>query len=185
VPHGSDTETSRPGSGLSLFDRARRVATRRTVNNARHELCHHPGAVATTRSVWSLVDLQARRYLADVRAHLAACGFDSTVNWLAACPVLELETPSFSEWEGTVELVWHRTSGWTYRGLLTDQSPSRLVNEPLPVPVFAAPWPLGRWLHRLVIGDLDIPVEVDLWPGVGLPGKRLVPNASSIADLPR
>ena len=124
-------------------------------------------AAARSESV-PVVDLQTRRYLADIRAHLADYGFEAAVLWLGPCPVLELETPFHSEWEGAVQLVWHRATGWHYRGLMMDQSPSRYVYEPLPVEVFAAPWALTRWLHRLVMGDLDLPAEAGVWPG--LPG---------------
>jgi len=126
-----------------------------------------PESVAAARgeSV-GVVDLQTRRYLADVRAHLADRGFATAVKQLGPRTVLELDTPPFSVWDGTLDLVWELETGWHYRGLFADRSPSRFLYQPLPVAVFAAPQAVGRWLHRLVMGDLDLPAEADVWPGL-------------------
>lgn len=108
--------------------------------------------------------------------HLFCRGFDTSESWQGATAVLRplWQISKFSEWgEDGFELVWSRAQGWSYRGWLTGYSPNRprewelppgpdrYVCAPIPVPVFAFPAALGRWMHRLAMGDLDIPADPD------------------------
>ena len=121
------------------------------------------------------VDPRTRDYVSCVSDNLFARGFVNGPTWSGRRAVLSFQTPFFSEWVGGFDLVWDQAVGWSCRGVQAgrspnhpdqwtcDSAPDRPVTAVLPVPVFACPAAIGRWMHRLVMGDLDIPTSSDLW----------------------